>query len=94
VDIGYIWDENKYEKVLKERGIRFEDVVSALDDPEGYEQEDPNCDFEERWLYVGETTSGRILVVIFTEEDLPLYRIVTAFEAEGRWLDEYEKHRN
>ncbi|MDX2042255.1 MAG: hypothetical protein SF097_13455 [Acidobacteriota bacterium] len=31
----------------------------------------------------------RLLIVVYTEQDLPLYRIITVFDAEGRWIDEY-----
>jgi len=48
-----------------------------------------SVEHEDRWTWVGQTLQGRILTIVYTEEDLPLYRIVTAFDAEGRWLDEY-----
>jgi hypothetical protein len=54
----------------------------------GYETPDP-AGHDDRVLLVGRAASDRVLVVVFSEEDLPLYRIITAFEAGGRWLDEY-----
>ena len=33
-------------------------------------------------------------MVIYAEDELPLYRIITAFDAEGEWLDAYTQgHR-
>ena len=29
------------------------------------------------------------LAIVCSEEDLPLYRLITAFDAEGRWLNGY-----
>jgi uncharacterized protein len=88
MDIGFIWDQNKYQVVVKEHKVKFYEVVSAFDDQNGYEVPDPSG-HEDRWMWVGKTINNRILVVIYSEEDLPLYRIITAFDAERRWIDEY-----
>ena len=53
MDIGFTWDEEKYQKVVDGHHITFH----------------------------------------YSEEDLPLYRLITAFDAEGRWLDEYQRRR-
>lgn len=92
MDIGFVWDEEKYRVVVEKHGVRFYEVVSAFDDPNGYEIPDP-VGYEDRWVWVGQTANSRVLVVIYSEEDLPLYRIITAFDAEGRWLNEYDQRR-
>jgi len=92
MDICFVWDETKYTDVLKDYDVRFCEVVSAFDDPAGYETHDP-AEHEDCWLWVGQTYQGRVLLIVYTEEDLPLYRIITAFDAEGRWLDEYRRER-
>ena len=88
MDIGFVWDEDKYQEVEKKHHVQFYEVVSAFDDPNGYETPDP-AGYEDRWLWVGTTAAGRVLAIIYSEEDLPLYRLITAFDAEGRFLDEY-----
>lgn len=88
MDIAFVWDERKYQAVVKKHRIQFYEVVSAFDDALGYEIPDP-AEHEDRWLWVGRTLWDRVLIIIYSEEDLPLYRIITAFDAEGRWLDEY-----
>ncbi len=62
--------------------------MAAFDDRNGYEVADPKG-FEDRWLWVGQTPWNRVLTIVYSEEELPLYRIITAFDAEGKWLDEY-----
>ncbi len=57
-------------------------------DSYGYEVADPKG-VEDRWLCVGKTPWNRIPTIIYSEEELPLYRINTAFDAEGKWLDGY-----
>jgi len=88
MDIGFVWDETKYKNGLKEHNVKFYEVVSAFDDPNGYEVADP-AKHEDRWLWVGRTPWDRLLIIVYTEQNLPLYRIITAFDAKGRWVDEY-----
>ena len=88
MDIGFVWDETKYRKVVADHNVRFYEVVAAFDDPNGYEVPDP-AGHPERWLWVGRTAQDRVLVVVYSEDDLPLYRLITAFDAEGSWLNEY-----
>ena len=92
MDIGFIWDENKYQEVQRRHGVQFYEVVSAFDDPNGYEIPDPTG-HEDRRIWVGITAGDRLLAIVFSEEDLPLYRLITAFDAERRWLDEYYRRR-
>lgn len=88
MDIGFIWDEDKYQEVKEKHQVQFYEAVSAFDDPSGYESPDP-AGHEDRWIRIGATASGRILAIVCSEEGLPLYRLITAFDAEERWLDEY-----
>ena len=88
MDIGFIWDEDKYQEVQKRHGVQFYEVVSAFDDPNGYEIADP-AGYEDRRMWIGVTAGGRVLAIVFSEEDLPLYRLITAFYAERRLVNEY-----
>jgi len=90
MDIGFVWDEDKYRQVRANHNVRFYEVVSALDDQHGYEIPDP-AGHVGRWMWVGKTVHERVLVVIYSEEELPLYRIITAFEAEGDWRHAYDQ---
>lgn len=92
MDIGFVWDESKYQLVIEKHDVKFDEVVSVFDDPKGYETPDPSG-YEDRWVLVGQTRSGRVLNVVYSEEELPLYRIITSYDAEGRWLDEYHQRR-
>lgn len=90
MDVGFVWDEKKYQQVIKDHGVWFYEVVSAFDDANGYEMPDPDLMLkEDRWVWIGRTKWDRILVIVYTEQDLPLYRIITAFEAEGKWIHGY-----
>ena len=92
MDVGFVWDENKYQTSVKKHDARFYEVVPAFDDPHGYEMPDPTG-HEDRWIWVGKTHEDRMLMSVYSEEDLPIYRIITAYDAEGEWLDEYDQRR-
>ncbi len=81
-------DATKYEAVIKKHKVQFYEVVAAFDDPNGYEMPDPGK-YEDRWLWVGRTRWDRLLIIVYSEQDLPLYRIITAFDAKRKWIDEY-----
>ena len=92
MDIGFVWDEKKYKEVQKKHNVQFYEVVAAFDDPDGYEIPDPQ-EHEDRWMYIGSTRNDRVLSIIFSEEELPIYRLITAYDAERRFVDEYNTGR-
>lgn len=52
MDLGFVWAEDKYEKVVTDHNVRFYEVVSAFDDQDGYEVPDP-AGHADRWMDVG-----------------------------------------
>ena len=65
MDIGFIWDDDKYKEVQRKHRVQFYEVVSAFEDPNGYEIDDPTV-HEDRWILVGITAGGRILTIVFS----------------------------
>ncbi len=90
MDIGYVWSESKYEAVQKKHGLTFGEVVDVFEDSRTLYEADPQGN-PERMMAVGATRQGRVLQVIFTYEDAPLVRIVTAFVASKEWTDEFRE---
>ena len=89
-DEGYLWDENKMSKVWNEHAVSFYEAIQACEDPYQVLTEDPQG-HEERFMIVGRTEQGRILQVLISDEELPVMRLITAFDAEPRWIQEWEK---
>ena len=93
MDIGYVWDEDKYQRVQQQHQVEFWEVVSAFDDEQSLEQPDPQGNWD-RYLMVAQTNRQRLLQIIytetFTEEGSMPYRIITAFDAGKEWHDEYQ----
>lgn len=88
MDIGFVWDENKYREVQEKHRVRFYEAVAAFDDPNGFEVSDLSG-YEDRSRWIGVTAAGRVLVVVYSDEDVPLLRLITAFDADGSLRDEY-----
>ena len=64
------WDRRKAEQNLRKHGISFEEAVSAFDDPEELMIDDPDHSFDEdRFVSVGHSLLGRLLVVGYTERE-------------------------
>jgi hypothetical protein len=62
------WDRRKAERNLRKHGVSFEEAVSVFDDPEELMIDDPDHSFgEERFVSVGTSVFGRLLVVGYTE---------------------------
>lgn len=91
MDIGFVWDENKYREVQEKHRVQFYEAVAAFDDPNGFEIPDP-AGHEDRWMCIGITAEDRMLAVIYSDEDV-LLRLITAFDAAGSLRDEYYRRR-
>lgn len=93
MDVGYVWDEDKYDRVQEEHDVDFAEVVDVFEDDHAVHAPDPQGNLSRR-MVVGQTRGGRTLQVIFNDqEDAPLVRIITAFDADPRRENEYLRRR-
>ena len=90
MDIGFVWDKGKYDEVRKKHNVQFYEVVSVFDDNRGYDAPDPQG-HPDRWMYVGKSITNRVLVVIYIAEGEEFHRLITAFDAKGEVLNEYNQ---
>lgn len=90
MDVGFLWDEEKEAAVQEKHNVNLEQAVEALVDPHHLYEEDPQQNWG-RFMIVGKTRAGRILQVIVSDEELPVMRLVTAFDAEKQWRQRYEQ---
>lgn len=62
------WDANKARTNLQKHGISFDEGVTVFNDPHLATMTDPDhSDEEERFIALGFSARGRILVVVYTE---------------------------
>ena len=82
------WDENKAARNLSKHSISFEEARTVFDDPLYVDFYDPDhSDDEERYLIIGQSSQGRLLIVSYTEKGdlirLIGTRVVTRAEREA-----------
>jgi hypothetical protein len=68
MDLTFEWDEEKARRNELKHGVTFEEARTIFNDPFAMTISDPeHSDEEERWLDIGLSTKGRLLVVWYTE---------------------------
>ncbi len=62
------WDKSKAAQNFSKHGVTFKEAETVFDDPLYVDFYDPNhSDAEDRYLIVGESNQGRLLIVSYTE---------------------------
>jgi uncharacterized DUF497 family protein len=89
--LQFVWDRAKAAENLRKHGVDFAEAATAFGDPLSITIPDPAHSVgEERWLLVGQTTAGRLLVVAHRERGDEI-RLISARLATRRERETYEK---
>lgn len=84
------WDSEKADENLRKHGVTFSEGLTIFGDPLEVMIPDPDhSEGELRFLSLGTSEGGRILVVSYTERGARI-RIISAREATPRERREYE----
>ena len=67
--VRVVWDPRKAASNQRKHGIRFSDAEAALFDPLALTREDIRARGEQRFVSIGEASSGRIVVVVYSYRD-------------------------
>jgi uncharacterized DUF497 family protein len=87
------WDVRKAASNLKKHGIDFREAATIFDDPLSMTFPDPDhSESEQRFLTIGQTVRGSMLVVAHTE-DSDTIRIISARQATRREQSFYEENQ-
>ena len=85
------WDVEKAEINLKKHKIGFEEAKSVFGDPFSITVDDPDhSKAEQRFIDIGKSVSGKLLVVIYTERGNKT-RIISSRKATLAERRKYEK---
>lgn len=88
--LAFSWDDRKASTNLRRHGVRFEEAATVFADPLGRIYDDPDHSEDElRFLLVGHSLAGRILVVVHAEKDDAI-RIISARRVTPSEREEYE----
>ena len=85
------WSENKAASNLSKHGVSFEEAKTVFDDPLYVDFYDPDhSEDEERYLIVGQSNRGRLLIVSYTERGDSI-RLISARELTRAERSAYEE---
>ena len=85
------WSENKAASNLSKHGVSFEEAKTVFEDPLYVDFYDPDhSDDEERYLIVGQSSRGRLLIVSYTERGDSI-RLISARELTRAERSAYEE---
>jgi uncharacterized DUF497 family protein len=84
------WDLRKAERNLAAHGVSFDEASTVFGDPLAATAEDSaHSEVENRFVTIGQSSSGRLLVVIHTERGERI-RLISARTATHRERRQYE----
>ena len=84
------WDEEKARKNLAKHSVSFDEATSVFADPLFLAFADPeHSQSEKRFIIMGESTKGRLLVVSYTER-VDITRLISARPATRKERKAYE----
>jgi len=87
--LTFEWDEGKARRNLQKHGLSFEEAVTAFGDPRSLTTPDPDHSAsEERFILLGKSQQGRIVVVVHVERGENL-RIISARPASRKERTQY-----
>jgi len=91
MDLNFEWDPDKDEANAHKHGVTFEEASTAFGDPLSVTIPNPeHSEREVRFLLLGRSSTGRLLVVAHTERGERI-RIISARPATRRERRDYEQ---
>ncbi len=89
--LRFVWDRDKAAANLRKHGVAFDEAATTFGDPLSLTVPDPEHSVgEQRWLLVGESVTGRLLVVAHAERGDEI-RIISARLATRGERETYEE---
>ena len=93
MSLTFEWDEQKAEQNLRKHQVSFMEAKTVFGDPFSITIPDPQHSADEsRYVDIGYSSQGRLLVVVYTERE-PNIRIINcrrATQHERRVYEEYD----
>jgi uncharacterized protein len=88
-----IWDPEKAAANLRKHKVSFAEAQSVLVDERALTAEDRDAPGEQRYVTLGLSLQGRVLVVVYTYRDPDAIRIIAAWKAGGKERLRYAKRQ-
>ncbi|MEO7760982.1 MAG: BrnT family toxin [Casimicrobiaceae bacterium] len=88
------WDSDKADANLAAHGASFSEAATVLEDDFALTREDPDAVDEQRFVTLGISGPGNLLVVVYAYRNPDIVRIISAWKANKRQRLQYEKARS
>ena len=92
--VRFTWDPPKAEANLRDHGVSFAEAATALQDDFALTREDPDETEELRFVTLGLSDCGNLLVAVYTYREPDIIRLISAWKANKRQRVQYEKGRS
>ena len=88
------WDPLKAEANRRTHGVSFAEAVTVLEDDFALTREDADAVEEARFVTLGLSNLGNLLVVVYMYREPDVIRVISAWRANKRQRVLYEKDRS
>lgn len=85
------WDPRKSAANLEKHGVAFSEAATVLLDERALTREDRDSVREQRFVSLGMSATGMMLVVVYAHRDPDGYRLIAAWKANRTQRKIYEK---
>lgn len=89
-DLNFEWDEDKAQINFRKHKVSFDEAKTVFNDPLSITIEDPDHSEEERFIDIGVSAKGKVLIVAYTERKSKL-RIISCRKATDSERRKYEE---
>lgn len=92
-EVQFDWHAEKARVNAAKHGVTFDEAATVFRDPAAMLTPDPDhsTDAEDRWVLLGRSSRARLLVVVHTEIDAQMIRIISARRATTREKLRYDR---
>lgn len=87
------WDPSKAAANAREHGVTFAEAATVLNDDHARTREDPDSLGEQRFVTLGMSATGALLVVVYTHREPDIFRLISSWKANKPQRKLYEKGR-
>jgi uncharacterized DUF497 family protein len=89
--VRFEWDPLKAEANLRAHGVDFAEAFTVLEDGSALTREDQTAEDEPRFVTLGLSNQGNLLVVVYGYREPDAIRLISAWKANKRQREAYAK---
>jgi uncharacterized DUF497 family protein len=90
--VRFEWDPAKAAANLEVHRVSFSEASTVFFDDFALTREDPHASGEQRFVALGLSDTGNLLVVVYTYRKADILRVISAWKANRRQRLEYERN--